>query len=174
MDRDVVVWLADHRVAALDALATVLAAAGTGGLVWVAIALAVGLRRGGVARVALPVAATVWTADLVALGLRHLDGRARPYGSIPGVEAAVGFGGSGPGFPSGHATSSIAGVIVLGYLVRRALPSLVVLAAAIAASRVYAGLHYPTDVLAGAGIGAVLGLLAVAIVRWLTPRRGRP
>jgi undecaprenyl-diphosphatase len=65
-------------------------------------------------------------------------------------------------------------VIVLGYLVRRALPSLVVLAAAIAASRVYAGLHYPTDVLAGAGIGAVLGLLAVAIVRWLTPRRGRP
>jgi undecaprenyl-diphosphatase len=173
MDHDIVVWLADHRLAPLDVIATVLAAAGTGGLVWVAIGIVVALAGGGRMRVAIPVAATAWTADVVALGLRHLIDRTRPYESIPGVDSAVSFGGSGPGLPSGHAASSVAGAIIIGYFARRALPWLAILAAAIAASRVYAGLHYPTDVLAGAGLGAVFGLLGVAAVRWLVPHWGR-
>jgi undecaprenyl-diphosphatase len=70
-------------------------------------------------------------------------------------------------FPSGHAATSFAGAAVLmRYLAGRWLV-LFGLAAAVAWSRVYVGVHYPSDV---AG-GALLGLLAAAVVTAL-PRLG--
>jgi membrane-associated phospholipid phosphatase len=166
MDRDVVVWLAEHRVAVLDAVATVLAVAGTGGIVWIVIALvAFRAPRRVLAQMVVPVAATVWAADVIALGLRHLIGRPRPYQAIPGVDAAVGVGGTGPSLPSGHSASSATGAVLLGFLLPRAIPALATLAVAIAASRVHAGFHYPTDVLAGLALGAVIGLTAILALR---------
>lgn len=168
MDRDVVVWLSEHRTDALDALAAALAAAGTGGLVWIGGGIAVALLRRQLA-IAFGVAAIVWGSDLIALALRHLIGRVRPYEAIPGVDVAVGFGGTGPSLPSGHAASGFAGAVVLGYLVRRALPWLLLGAALVAVSRVYAGFHYPSDVLAGAGLGIGLGLVGIAVLRRVQP-----
>lgn len=174
MDRDIVVWLAEHRVGVLDALATVFAVVGTGGLVWVAIAAAAALaRRSRMPGLIIWVAGTVWITDAVALGMRHLIGRARPYQVIPGVDAGVDVGGGGPSLPSGHAATSVAGAVVLGFLLRRAVPALAALAAAIAVSRVYAGLHYPTDVLAGAGLGSLLGLVGATAAHRFVPRSPR-
>lgn len=173
MDRDVVVWLADHRVAALDAVATVLAVAGTGGIVWIVIALVASRARPArLAGLVVPVAVTVWVADLVALGLRHLVGRVRPYEAIAGVDSAIAVGGTGPSFPSGHATTSAAGALLLAYMLRRAVPLLIFLGVVIAASRVYAGVHYPTDMLAGLALGAAVALAAIALLRRFVPRGG--
>ena len=63
-------------------------------------------------------------------------------------------------FPSAHATSSVAAATALGRVEPRARPALFTLAAAICIGRPYLGMHYPSDVLAGAALGFTLGMLA--------------
>jgi undecaprenyl-diphosphatase len=60
-------------------------------------------------------------------------------------------------FPSAHATSSAAAATALGRVQPRARPYLFTLAAAICVGRPYLGMHYPSDVLAGVVLGALLG-----------------
>ena len=71
-------------------------------------------------------------------------------------------------FPSGHAAAAFAAAALLGAGGRR--PAVVgwhLLAAAVAASRVYVRLHHPSDVLAGAALGAAYGRLARRYLRLL-------
>ena len=68
-------------------------------------------------------------------------------------------------FPSGHASTSFACATVLALLEPRLRVPALVLAAAIAFSRLYVGVHYPTDVLAGAVLGTATGLLTSAAAR---------
>jgi undecaprenyl-diphosphatase len=65
---------------------------------------------------------------------------------------------TGLSFPSSHATSSFAAARAYGRLVPRG--PLLAGAAGMALSRVYLGVHYPSDVAAGAALGTVLGGLA--------------
>jgi membrane-associated phospholipid phosphatase len=62
-------------------------------------------------------------------------------------------------FPSAHATSSLAAAIALGRVERRARLPLLALAGTICVGRPYLGMHYPSDVLAGAALGLVIGSL---------------
>lgn len=69
--------------------------------------------------------------------------------------------------PSGHATGAFAAAVAVGLVHPRVRWPLVVLAGLIAFSRVWLGVHYPTDVLAGAALGtAVAGGVWLA-ARWL-------
>ena len=68
-------------------------------------------------------------------------------------------------FPSAHATSSVAAATALGRVEPRARPALLGLAAAICVGRPYLGMHYPSDVLAGAALGLALGALAPGLGR---------
>lgn len=63
-------------------------------------------------------------------------------------------------FPSAHATSSLAAATALARVEPAARPPLLLLAAAICLGRPYLGMHYPSDVAAGALLGALLGKLA--------------
>lgn len=60
-------------------------------------------------------------------------------------------------FPSAHATSSLAAATAMGRVSPAARPALYALALGICASRPYLGMHYPSDVLAGAAFGTLLG-----------------
>jgi undecaprenyl-diphosphatase len=155
-DRGAFVWVVEHRVAWLDPIFIALSVIGYGGIVWIVLATMLSLvgRRS----VLLPTALTagsVWAADLVATILKSV---------VPEADSLLG-GTLGSSFPSGHAATSFAGAVVLAYLFPRALPWLVALAVAISFSRVYVGVHYPFDVLAGAVVGASVGGLVVFALR---------
>ena len=64
-------------------------------------------------------------------------------------------------FPSGHAASAAAAAIALSVFHPALLPVWLLLALLMAASRVYVGVHYPSDAAAGLAIGIVLGTIAM-------------
>jgi undecaprenyl-diphosphatase len=94
--------------------------------------------------------------------MKDAIGRVRPCRTIEGIRLIVACPKSFS-MPSGHAFSSFAFATPLVFLTRqyvskvwRAYP--LVLASLIALSRPYLGVHYPTDILAGAMMGSVIGL----------------
>ena len=68
-------------------------------------------------------------------------------------------------FPSGHTSASFAAVAALYYFRCRYWYLAGILAVLIAFSRLYLYVHFPTDVLAGALIGLMLGWCSVAVIR---------
>jgi undecaprenyl-diphosphatase len=172
LDRDIFVWVVEHRTPPLDWLFVALSAAGSGGLLWIGLAalLAHVARKPLLATVAIT-AATVWSADLLAITLKPVVDRDRPYVLLPEAEPLLRWDVSAS-FPSGHAATSAAGAVILAYLIGRRAWSLAVLAAAVSYSRVYIGVHYPLDVLAGAAIGVAVALVAIVLVRRLRPTSG--
>jgi membrane-associated phospholipid phosphatase len=126
------------------------------------------------------VSVAVWTgiACLLSVGLvQPINGtvnRDRPYARYPASVVLVGKT-TDPSFPSDHST--VAGALAGGlWLTRRRRVRWVAigLAALMAATRVYAGVHYPGDVIAGLTIGAAIGLIGghflVPLVRRLLQR----
>jgi membrane-associated phospholipid phosphatase len=109
-------------------------------------------------------AATV--AFFVASGLNALMkaavDRSRPPDAI-GLDALVGVPASAS-FPSGHAMSAWATAGALAVLAPRLRAPVLALAAAIAFSRVYLGVHFWLDILAGAALGLAIGVLAAKSV----------
>jgi membrane-associated phospholipid phosphatase len=80
-------------------------------------------------------------------------------------------------FPSGHSASAFAFVTATSRELPALAPALVPLAGAVSYSRVHTGVHYPSDVVAGAAIGFGCGLLARFVgrsVRRARARRERP
>jgi membrane-associated phospholipid phosphatase len=67
---------------------------------------------------------------------------------------------SSTSFPSGHSASAAAFAIAVGALMPALKVPLYGAASVVAFSRVYTGVHYPSDVLVGAAVGAVLGRVA--------------
>jgi undecaprenyl-diphosphatase len=168
LDRDLFTWVVEHRAAPLDWLFVALSVVGQAGLVWIALAALLALwARKPVLFTTLVTAATVWTADLLATGLKSVADRERPYEVIPAADPLLRWDVSSS-LPSGHAATSAAGAVILAYLIGRGGLWLGLLAVAIGFSRVYIGVHYPSDVLAGAAIGLAVGLAAAGLVRTRT------
>jgi undecaprenyl-diphosphatase len=136
--------------------------------VWLAIALALSI----VWRRPLPFVLTllaVSAADGVASLLKAAIGEKRP--AEPDALITIPHSHS---FPSGHAATAFAGATVLSVLLPRGAPAFFVLAAAIAYSRLYVGVHWPLDIVGGAFVGVATALLLLAVARRRSPRGLRP
>lgn len=102
---------------------------------------------------ALYVASSTAVTALVNVGLKHLFKRSRPFKKYPNfisVRTASGYS-----FPSGHTSSAFATASALSraYSKWYVLAPSLLWASSVGYSRMYLGVHFPTDVLAGAALG---------------------
>jgi undecaprenyl-diphosphatase len=150
----------EDAVTLYEGLAQVLFAALLGGL------LLAGGRRLRRAAVAGAMAAAV----ALACGqvLSRLVDRPRPFVADPSGVHLFAAHAADAGFPSDHATGAFAIAVALVLRDRRWGAGALILATALAVGRVAIGVHYPTDVIAGALLGA-----AVALVLHVPAVRGR-
>ncbi|MGN6606057.1 MAG: phosphatase PAP2 family protein [Jatrophihabitans sp.] len=177
VDRPIIATLAGHRAGALTSLMRAVTTVGAPG--WVltastAVAVLLVLRRR--VRDAVVLVLAVWGADAAEQVVKAVVRRTRPPAGlrVPHISAR------GLSFPSGHATIAAAGlgmlaVVAAAAVARPVLRALVlglgVLAvAAVGVSRLYLGVHWPTDVLGGWVLA--VGWSAVVVHTLVRPRRG--
>lgn len=116
-------------------------------------------------------ASMILNAIVTNVVLKNLFVRTRPYEVVAGleriIEKQVDFS-----FPSGHTSCSFAVAVVIYKLCPKkyGIPAMV-LAVLIALSRLYVGVHFPTDVLGGAIVGIGVALLCCWLNKKLEERR---
>jgi len=114
----------------------------------------------------LIVALTMGVADAATARLiKPLVGRERPCRTLPNLHTPDGCG-PGRSFPSGHAAVSFAFLVSAAPLVPYGALIFTPLATLVSGSRVLLGVHYPSDVLGGALIGAAFGAGGHFLRRW--------
>ena len=134
---------------------------GDGGWFWILLAVVLLIMKKTRKAIALVIGALITNVCL-----KNMVARVRPYDTysalIPIVTKPIDWS-----FPSGHTCASFASAFVYFRLLPKkyGIPALV-LACMIAFSRLYLGVHYPTDVLAG----FLIGLLASALAVWMVSR----
>ncbi len=145
-------WLDDVMV-----LASALAG---GGFVWIVLALIVSVLpryRADAWRLLLAVGFSFLLTDVV---LKPWLERPRPFDADPTVSVIVGRPVTSS-MPSGHTTQAVAAAVAGARLLPGLGWALWPFAGVVALSRIYVGVHWPTDVVAGAIIGLACGWLVV-------------
>jgi undecaprenyl-diphosphatase len=129
-------------------------------LIWLSVALPLWLRNK--KRTAIELAILIILIDVIVLVIKLLVARDRPSDIRMVIPPPLGFS-----FPSGHAARAFGAFILLSFSFHRRLYAvpLFLYALMIALSRLYLGVHFPSDVLAGAFAGLVLGYVFVRISR---------
>ena len=170
-DYNILSWIQDglHSAAATP-IVTFITHLGDKGILWILLTIALicfrKTRKMGMACLISMVIGLVVT-NLV---IKNWAARPRPYDFFEDltliIERQHDFS-----FPSGHSTNSFACAWVIFRMAKKryGVPALI-LAILIALSRLYVGVHYPTDVLAGAAIGILSAEIAMPVVKLLRRR----
>jgi undecaprenyl-diphosphatase len=181
LDYHLLTDVTDQRTPWLTVVARIVTSLGTAVVLYPLLAAAGGLHwwRRGRAWPGIAALCWLWLGQAARLSINQQIARPRPPQALRLVAAG------GYAFPSGHTTSATIGygllaVLVIGMLPvgrrwLRAFPTVIAVCAAVAVgfSRVYLGVHWPSDVAGGWVLGVAwlaLGGLAVALI----PRRGSP
>lgn len=165
IDGQLLLWLDEMvRTPILTVFFTFVTTLGNGGMIWIALSLGLTIpkktRKIGI----MGICALLGSLLINNMLLKNLVARARPFDTwdyiVPLIARPGGFS-----FPSGHTASSFACASVLFRKLPKkyGIPALV-LASLIAFSRLYLGVHYPGDVLAGVVSGVLISYLAEYIV----------
>ncbi len=165
MEGQFLLFIQDNiRNPVLDQIMLFITSLGNGGILWIAVTFILLIikktRKIGI----YCAVALVLQLTLINGLIKNLVGRIRPYEVVDGLNCLIGVQ-KDPSFPSGHTSSSfaVASVIFMKLPKKFGIPALI-MAALIAFSRLYVGVHYPTDVIAGTVFGILLSFIAI----WLT------
>ncbi len=116
------------------------------------------------------IAETLLLSGFITTVLKYGVNRERPFITYPDIEKATGAGS--PSFPSGHTSTAFATATSLSiafpkwYVITPAF----IWAGAVGYSRMHLGVHYPTDVLAGAIIGSGSAYISIKLNRWVNKK----
>ncbi|MBA3060212.1 MAG: phosphatase PAP2 family protein, partial [Nitrospirae bacterium] len=114
----------------------------------------------------ISVAFADWTGNI----LKHLIERVRPCHTLEGVRLLVGCTNSFS-MPSNHAANSFAIILALSYMSGKWVRWMALTVAMLVGfSRVYIGVHYPSDVLVGALTGIAVSILVIKFYEWASVR----
>lgn len=121
-------------------------------------------------RKSLYVGTTVVAAALMATVLKYSINRERPFVTYPFIQNIT--SGGSPSFPSGHTTDAFAWATAISIVYPKwyvIAPSFF-WASAIGYSRLDLGVHYPSDVLAGAILGSSSAYLSYRLNKWINKK----
>ena len=165
LDGNILLWIQEYvRADWMNGFWRLITSLGDDGLFWIGLGLVMLVFKkyriaggAGLLSMALNYLVTNMT-------LKNLVARPRPYTVLEDLTILV----EKPGefsFPSGHSSCSFAFAFAIYLLLPKkyGVPAMV-LATLIALSRLYVGVHYPTDILGGFAVGIFCGL---AVVRWI-------
>lgn len=171
LDGDILLFIQDHvRQPWMDGFWKAVTHLGDAGVFWIILAIVLlivkkGRTAGLGAAFALGIGALITN-----VALKNAVARVRPYEVVPGLIRIIGQQHDFS-FPSGHTCASFAAAVALyKTLPRRWGIACLVLAVLISFSRLYVGVHYPSDVLGGAVIGIFAGWAGAALAQRLKKR----
>lgn len=174
IDGAILLWVQEFlRTPVLDAFFTLFTRLGNGGLLWIILSMAMLLypktrRAGFYALVAL--AFGLLCTNIV---LKHMVGRIRPWLVVEGLIHLVEI--SDPNsFPSGHTCAAFAAGCTWARFAQKGWIKVLATGQAVlmGLSRLYVGVHFPTDVLIGAVVGILCAWLALLVNRAVDRKRG--
>ncbi|MHB0915011.1 MAG: phosphatase PAP2 family protein [Thermoleophilia bacterium] len=152
----------------LEMLLKWLSQSGNWGLFWVGLAAAAWAAGAGMGRgMFILTIMFVYPTLAVNYAVKVSVGRERPAPDDPRLKPLVGVPSS-KSFPSSHAAMSFAAAAALTYYYPALAPAFYLLALVMAWSRVYLGVHYPSDILAGMAVGLVCSLFWwLGLTQWV-------
>lgn len=166
LDGAFLLWLQDLRTPILNAFFSFYTQLGDAGLIWIVLSAALLLhpktRKAGFWALISMLFGLLFTNVL----LKHLVSRTRPWLVVEGLLPLVAEGDPNS-FPSGHTCAAFACCVTWARFAARRWAWVLCLAAAalMGFSRLYVGVHFPSDVIAGCAVGCLCALLAWAVQR---------
>lgn len=171
LDGNILLFIQEYvRSELLNPVWILITSLGNAGIIWIMVSLLLLIRKqtrmAGLTAL-LSMGICFLCANLI---LKNWVARTRPYDAIEGLISLIPYP-TDYSFPSGHTTASFACSLVLAYMLPRryGVPALV-LAFLIAFSRLYVGVHYPTDILGGIIVAFAGSYIALTVMKKIYAR----
>ena len=171
-EASIILWIQENLRGALDGLWLFITHLGDEGILWIILGIILLFWKK-----TRPIGLTMLISLLfdflmINVTLKDLIARPRPFVVNEAITPLITDVSPYRSFPSGHSGGSFAAMFALYKWVPKkiGIPA-IVLAALVALSRLYVGVHYPTDILAGCVVGFMCSVWAYYLVRFVSKKK---